>query len=410
MDKQKLAAILITACMGIFVATSVSGKNDMEDIGNSIADVQSSIDAQESMQKELEDELKRLEEYRNDLLQYMDELNKTYASIQDEIISLDRQILEKNNQVEAINLTLEQANIELDDQYEAMKARIRYMYETGDMDYITVFLTSGNISDALNQVEYISKIIDYDRNQMDRYREAVATVQVMKEELEKEQAELNRLRSEQLLKQDECRLLMEAAADNISGKEEEIEQAESAALKKEQEIAEMYEYLEYLEEMESSIIAASISESIRESIEASKAQEKGEEYTTRIENDYVFEDGDLEKLAALIHCEAGGEKYEGKLAVGTVVMNRIKGRYWPNNLEGVITQPYQFSPVSVSGRYYIVLKNKSYGSASVRAAQEIIDGVRTGNWCYFRTVKSAIATGKIEANPHGVIIGNHFFY
>ena len=50
-------------------------------------------------------------------------------------------------------------------------------------------------------------------------------------------------------------------------------------------------------------------------------------------------------MASIINCEAGAEPYQGKLAVGVVVMNRIKSRSFPNTLKKVIYQKYQFSPV-----------------------------------------------------------------
>lgn len=54
---------------------------------------------------------------------------------------------------------------------------------------------------------------------------------------------------------------------------------------------------------------------------------------------------DLRLMAAIINCEAGSESYQGKLAVGIVIMNRIHSRQFPNTLRGVIYQKRQFSPV-----------------------------------------------------------------
>ncbi len=434
MDKQKLAAIVMTLCMGAFVAISVHGDDDIDQIGSDINDVNSSINVQESIKKEMDEELERLEEYKDDLVTYMNQLNATYDKVQKEIIELDKKIAEKNGQIEEINKTLAKHNLELDEQYKAMKLRIQYLYESGELDYVTAVLSAGSLSDILNKVEYISSIVEYDRTMMEKYQETIATVEIIKAELVEEQLELELMKEEQNVKAEELIVLMDEASVNIANKSEQISQAESEALKKEQEIQSMYDYLQYLEEMESSIIAASIQESIRESVsesirqseEASREAELAssrleagetappteEETTTRhTVSDYVVQEGDIEKMAALIYCEAGAEPYEGKLAVGTVVMNRVKNKIFPNTLDGVLTQPYQFSPVSVSGRYYIVLANKSYNKDSLKAAKEILnDGVRTGNWHFFRTVKSAINTGKIDSHPEGVIIGDHFFY
>lgn len=54
---------------------------------------------------------------------------------------------------------------------------------------------------------------------------------------------------------------------------------------------------------------------------------------------------ELRLMASIINCEAGAESYQGKLAVGIVVMNRVASKSFPNTVKGVIYQKYQFSPV-----------------------------------------------------------------
>lgn len=50
-------------------------------------------------------------------------------------------------------------------------------------------------------------------------------------------------------------------------------------------------------------------------------------------------------MASIINCEAGSEPYQGKVAVGIVVMNRVSSKSFPNSIKGVIYQKGQFSPV-----------------------------------------------------------------
>ena len=59
-------------------------------------------------------------------------------------------------------------------------------------------------------------------------------------------------------------------------------------------------------------------------------------------------------LAALIYCEAGGEPYEGQVAVGAVVLNRVRSSSFPNSIEEVIYQSGQFGP-AVTGKLGRVL-------------------------------------------------------
>ena len=93
------------------------------------------------------------------------------------------------------------------------------------------------------------------------------------------------------------------------------------------------------------------------------------------------------------------ELEEGKLAVGSVVMNRVASSYFPNTVVGVIYQSGQFSPVA-SGRYATVLA-RGAESSCVQAAREVLAGNRTVSALYFRRNTGAIP---------GTVIGNHVFY
>jgi len=108
---------------------------------------------------------------------------------------------------------------------------------------------------------------------------------------------------------------------------------------------------------------------------------------------------DLALLASIIYCEAGGESYEGQLAVGAVVMNRVKSGSFPNTISGVIYQSGQFSPAS-SGKLSRVLSNESATSSCYQAAQAAINGEdNTGGALYFHA-----------GSGNGTVIGNQVFY
>ena len=104
-------------------------------------------------------------------------------------------------------------------------------------------------------------------------------------------------------------------------------------------------------------------------------------------------------LAALIHCEAGGEEYEGQLAVGAVVMNRVRSGAFPNTISEVIYASGQFTP-ALNGRLEEVYNGNIYDSC-IKAAEEALAGnTNVGDAKYFRRA------GKRE----GIVIGNHVFW
>jgi spore germination cell wall hydrolase CwlJ-like protein len=117
-----------------------------------------------------------------------------------------------------------------------------------------------------------------------------------------------------------------------------------------------------------------------------------------------YSDSDLNLLAQLIESESGTQPFEGKLAVGTVVMNRVKSDEFPDNIREVIFQKGQFSPVS-NGKI-----NNKPSAESLIAAKEIMKGIRVldSNVLYFYNPK--ISTDKwIRTLKVCKSIGDHVF-
>ena len=105
-------------------------------------------------------------------------------------------------------------------------------------------------------------------------------------------------------------------------------------------------------------------------------------------------------LAALIQCEAGGECYEGKVAVGAVVMNRVRSSKYPNSISEVIYSPKQFTPAG-NGKVAQVLANGPKESC-IQAAQEAVNGVDYTN--------GAVSFRQTKTGHAGLVIGGHVFF
>lgn len=125
--------------------------------------------------------------------------------------------------------------------------------------------------------------------------------------------------------------------------------------------------------------------------------------TTVTQTWYTEEELDL--LARLIYFEARGECYEGQVAVGAVVMNRLKTSGFPNTIHDVIYQKNQFSPVS-SSKWNSEITD--YGTC-YQAAIEALNGADpTGGATFFYNPK--ISTSEwIFTRPVVKVIGNHNF-
>ena len=109
---------------------------------------------------------------------------------------------------------------------------------------------------------------------------------------------------------------------------------------------------------------------------------------------------DVTLLAAIIQCEAGNEVYEGQLAVGAVVMNRVRSGGYPGTVHDVIYQKSQFPPAGAGSVANVAAKGPK--QSCLQAAQEALNGTdNTGGATCFRRTSSGHA---------GVVIGNHVFY
>jgi len=139
-----------------------------------------------------------------------------------------------------------------------------------------------------------------------------------------------------------------------------------------------------------------------ETLEEIKAREEAEREAKRHVNygEYTTDADTKLLLAALIHCEAGGESYEGQLAVGAVVMNRVRSSAYPDTVHGVIYASGQFTP-ALNGKVNRVLESGKIYPSCIQAAEEALSGVsNVGDMTHFRR----------NNGREGLVIGNHVFY
>jgi len=139
-----------------------------------------------------------------------------------------------------------------------------------------------------------------------------------------------------------------------------------------------------------------------ETVEELKARQKREKESKRSVKygEYTVDADTTLLLAALIHCEAGGEPYEGQVAVGAVVMNRVRSAAYPDTIHGVIYASGQFTP-AMSGKVNRVYESGKIYESCIKAAEEALSGVsNVGDLTHFRR----------NNGREGLVIGNHVFY
>lgn len=322
-----------------------------------------------------------LEEKTSELQGEVNTLNNELETLSSELENTSAAIEKKTSEIEESRLDVAAAKLNEENQYNAMKERIKFMYEGGNVSLLQILLDSESMSDFLNKAEYVTLISDYDREMLDEFKDIRKNIEEKQIKLEQQQKELAELEK------------------SLTTQEKNLNSRLSTATN---ELDEYSAQLKRAKEAEAAAKAA------REAEAAEKAKAlKEQNYSESSSEDSSTESSDLSDtstialMAAILECEAGAT-YEGMIAVGTVIMNRVASSRFPNNIRDVIYQSGQFSPVR-SGKLDRVLK-RGPSSSAYKAAKAVLAGERHSKVidCLFF---NASYTGK-----KGIHVGGNVFW
>lgn len=148
---------------------------------------------QKNTQKELDkvnDKISGLKEGQAEVQEEINELDDSLVEILASISMIEEDLEKKQEEIEKAQADYDKALAKEEEQYEAMKVRIKFMYEKGDTAYLEWMLKARSFSDMVNKADYIEKLYEYDRNLLMEYEATREEVEILKEELETEKAEL----------------------------------------------------------------------------------------------------------------------------------------------------------------------------------------------------------------------------
>lgn len=187
---------------------------------------------------------KELEKSKSDLTAYVTQLDNELSSIQSKIGQYNTMITEKEEQIVETTEELNEAVRQQEEQYEAMKQRIKFMYEKGDTFYMELLFSSQGFSDMTNKADYIEALSKYDKDKLNEYVETKEMVQLCKEKLEAEKEVLDEAKAavekeeanvNALIDQKEAQIV--SVSSDISSKEEAIKEYENMIAQQNAEIA-----------------------------------------------------------------------------------------------------------------------------------------------------------------------------
>ena len=197
--KAVLALVLVVSLTigSSQVVYATSAQNKKSEAEKNLNDVNKKIDNLENKKEEIEGEL--------------DAKNEELVNLMVDVGILEKEIDQNEQQLKQVKKDLKTAQKNEKKQYQAMKKRIKFMYERGDSAVISSLLESKSMADMLNRVEYFNEVYDYDRNLLDNYEKTRKQVEDLKAQVEDEKKELETAKDD--LKQQQKQL--ETAMANL---------------------------------------------------------------------------------------------------------------------------------------------------------------------------------------------------
>ena len=340
MKRSKLLAVAgLVAILGVGTAMPILA-TEMEIAEQEAAATQEELD---SLRTSIDD----LELQKKALTGEIDELEGKLVSTISGIQALNKQIEEMISQMELTQADLQEALNDRDVQYEAMKKRIQYLYETGgESGWANVFLAGGNISDILDKAEYTQQMYDYDRKQLEEYLASIEKVEELQAKQLLEKSALETRKREQEEAQKHLEELIEKAEQEYEDFDARLQDAYQKA-----------------DEYQALITAQN--EAIAQLIAAQEAMGVGQEEAAvvaqQIVEAYVASGGDAAAASS-----GGGEVYSssglGGAGVGTT---RYSGA----------SQIAQSSNTSANGQAILAFAQQFLGNSYVYGGNSLTNGV-----------------------------------
>lgn len=183
--RRRIIAVLLAGTLGLSCYESVAA-SAIDDAQKKKSEAQQELD-------EVNKEIQNIQTAQNNLQTEMNNYDNQLMSLLTDMEILAGDMETQEAEIAQANADLEMAKLEEQQQYDAMKLRIQYMYENGNQSIWTTLAGAENMSDFLNRVEYVSDVYDYDREMLTNYQDVVQQVQDLTVQLENEMAEMEEL-------------------------------------------------------------------------------------------------------------------------------------------------------------------------------------------------------------------------
>lgn len=223
-DFRRVLGIVLALCISLgwyqtadaVTNASIEAKRDeVSQAQSQVANLKSGLSDVKKMKEELE-------KNKSDLDAYITQLDGQLTEIGNKIAQYNQLITDKEAEIVQAEADLEEAQRIQQEQYEAMKKRIRFMYEQGDTMYLDMIFGAGSFSEMLNKADYVEMLSEYDRKKLNEYVETTEYVTACKENLEAEKEVLGAAKEAVEAEEANVSELMAAKEEQVSAVSAEI--------------------------------------------------------------------------------------------------------------------------------------------------------------------------------------------
>ena len=182
----------------------------------------------------LADEVSDLKKQKKDTEEQVNSLQTQLNSLMTKISELENDLIETGEEISQTEEDLKAAQEEQEQQYQAMKRRIKYMYEAGTGSAtVEKVLSSGNTTSALKQAEYSQDLHSYDRKKLNEYVATVEKVAELKDTLETKMDDLEKTQTEYEEQKTELNTTITEKSSEIKDLDVQIDEAVKKAAEEE---------------------------------------------------------------------------------------------------------------------------------------------------------------------------------
>lgn len=184
---QALCVAMAFICF-LLVVDSVSA--------TTISDLQEDLKNNQSQLENVNQQISGYEEEQEAIEEEISDLDAEMVALLTDINLIQEAIEDKEADIAQAQIAYDEALAIQQEQYEAMKIRIKFMYERGEASYMEMFFGATSMGDMMNKARYVEELYEYDRNLLEEYKNTVQQVAELQDILEEEKSELETSKTE----------------------------------------------------------------------------------------------------------------------------------------------------------------------------------------------------------------------